>query len=266
MDAMWNFLEISGTNKLREYATGEGVKVMIVDTGFSEDAIKNAVFTKNYIDDDTMLTDRANHGTSTYKIISEIAPMCDFYLIKGLGDNMNGSFKNIYDSVAMAVSKNVDILCLSLGTSSDLSPTTKRVINSAISKGMIIVSASGNFNKNYLQNPSNHDGVISVGGLSASLNSRYHKANYSTSLDFVALAENIHVEDNSGSWVFRDGTSFANAILVGQVALIKDIKADFKKEELIKYASNASRNLETGLGYLDLNIFVREMKEVGLIV
>ena len=179
---------------------------------------------------------------------------------------MNGSFKNIYDSVAMAVSKNVDILCLSLGTSSDLSPTTKRVINSAISKGMIVVSASGNFNKNYLQNPSNHDGVISVGGLSANLDSRYHKANYSTSLDFVALAENIYVEDNSGSWVFRDGTSFANAILVGQIALIKDIKTDFKKEELIKYASNSSRNLETGLGYLDLNIFVREMKEVGLIV
>lgn len=264
--SFWDFLELSGTNNLRSHSNGKGVKVMIADTGFSKKAVENAVFTKNYIDNDEMLTDRANHGTSIYEIIYEIAPMCDFYLLKSLGDNMNGSFKNIYDSISIAISKNVDILCLSLGTSSELSPTTKKALNSAIQNGMIIVSATGNFNRNTLQNPSNYKGVISVGGLSSDLKSRYHKANYSTELDFVALAENILVEDNTGNFLCRSGTSFSNAIVVGQITLMKSIKKDFKKEDLLRYSSNISRELETGLGYLNLNKFAEEMKEGGLIV
>lgn len=259
MDTMLNFLEMSGTNNLRLLTAGEGVKIMIVDTGFSQEAVENAVFSKNYIDDDIELTDYANHGTSVYNLVYELAPMADYYLVKGLGNNMNGSFKNIYDSVSMSISKNVDILCLSLGTSSELSPTTKRVLNSAIQKGIIIVSATGNFNRNNLQNPSNHKGVISVGGLSKDFKNRYHKANYSTELDFVALAEDILVKDNSGIWVYRDGTSFANAIVAGQIALMKSYNKDFKKNDLVRYHSNDSRSLETGLGYLDLNKFMEDL-------
>lgn len=260
---MGQFSKLSGTHRLMELTGGENVKIMIVDTGIEEHLLIDSsriVYKYNDIKNGEGLSDKANHGTAITSLVQAIAPESDIYFVKALNGLNKGTPANIYKALTLALSKKVDILCLSLGTNAELSVSTKKVLQSAIKSGMIVVSASGNFNRNYLQSPAKVDGVISVGGLNRELDDKWEKANYNIEMDFVAPAESVETVGISGNIELRDGTSFANAIVVGQIALmmayLKRKNIHLTLDMLDEYGSNETRKLLTGKGFIDINKFI----------
>lgn len=257
------FTKLSGTHRLIEKTNGENIKIMIVDTGIEEDLLINPnkiVYKYNDIKNEEGLSDKANHGTAITSLVQAVAPDSDIYFVKALNGLNKGTPANIYKAITIALSKKVDILCLSLGTNAELSVSTKKVLQSAIRSGMIVVSASGNFNRNYLQNPARVEGVISVGGLNKELDDKWEKSNYNAKMDFVAPAESVETVGISGDIELRNGTSFANAIVVGQIALmmsyLKSKGVPFTSSMLEEYGSNETRKLLTGKGFIDINKFI----------
>lgn len=258
MNNLETFLEITGTNKLKESTSGEGVKIAVLDTGcnLENDQI---VFRYDFFNESNSSIDNANHGTSIVNIIQKIAPKSEIYVIKILDDIGLGNMKNVSNGLAFAENLNVDIVCMSLGGWSKLSYTTLRGLQLLHERGIIILSAVGNNNSSDIYYPSKYDEVLSVGGLSTDFNVRWENSNYCKETNLVALAENVETVDNNLTETIVSGTSFANAILVGQIALIKSINHRVTNEDILGFCSD-SRKLETANGYLDLNEFLEELK------
>ena len=186
------------------------------------------------------------------------APKSEIYIIKILDDIGLGNMTNISTGLALANNLNVDIVCMSLGSWKKFSQTTIKGLQLLYKRGIIILSATGNNNCNDINYPSKYNEVLSVGGLSKDFNIRWEKSNYCRETNVVALAENVETIDNNLNKTSVNGTSFANAITVGQVALMKSIDTTLTDTDVLRYCDE-SRKLETAKGYLDLNKFIKEL-------
>lgn len=262
---------MSGINNMLKVSNGEGIRVMVIDTGVSLDNVINknkVIATYNVISGGAEPYDDANHGTAIVNLIQSVSPESDIEVVKVLDGLGKGTAQSIYQGLSLALSKKVDILCLSLGTNSELSVSTKKLLTYIVKSGTIVVSASGNYNRNYLQSPSSFKGVVSVGGLNYEFEDKWIYSNYNIEMDFVSPAENIPTRGVVREVIEeRNGTSFSNAIVVGQISLIlsycKKNNISITKEDILGLGSNEKRTLLTGGGYLDMNKFLKEYKEGG---
>ena len=251
---LMNFLEVTGTNKLKEKTNGEGVKIAVLDTGCNIDN-EQIVYRYDFFDESNSARDNANHGTSIVNIIQTIAPKSEIYIIKILDDIGLGNMANLSTGISLASNLNVDIVCMSLGGWKKFSKTTIKGLQLLYKRGIMILSAVGNNNSNDIYYPSKYNEVLSVGGLSTDLNIRWKNSNYCRETDIVALAEDVETIDNELNKTIVNGTSFANAIVVGQIALMKSVDTTLTDTDVLRYCDE-SRRLETAKGYLDLNKFI----------
>ena len=254
---LMNFLEVTGTNKLKEKTNGEGIKIAVLDTGCNIDNEK-IVYRYDFFDESNSARDNANHGTSIVNIIQTIAPKSEIYIIKILDDIGLGNMANISTGLSLASNLNVDIVCMSLGGWKKFSKTTIKGLQLLYKRGIMILSAVGNNNSNDIYYPSKYNEVLSVGGLSTDLNIRWKNSNYCRETDVVALAEDVETIDNELNKTIVNGTSFANAIVVGQIALMKSVDTGLTDADILKYCSD-SRRLETAKGFLNINEFLEEL-------
>ena len=252
---LMNFLEATGTNRLKEEADGEGIKIAVLDTGCNIDN-EQIVYRYDFFDESNSARDNANHGTSIVNIIQTIAPKSEIYIIKILDDVGLGNMANISTGLSLASNLNVDIVCMSLGGWKKFSKTTIKGLQLLYKRGIMILSAVGNNNSNDIYYPSKYNEVLSVGGLSNDFNIRWKNSNYCRETDVVALAEDVETIDNELNKTIVNGTSFANAIVVGQIALMKSVDTTLTDTDVLRYCDE-SRRLETAKGYLDLNKFIR---------
>lgn len=228
---------------------GQGINIAIIDTGCNIES-ENIVYRYNPYFNNEDVNDEAGHGTALYEIMNEISPNANYYIIKGLDDYGKGSMKGIYKALTrVSTLKEVDLVCLSFSGFSELSQTTKEALNKCLNNNMKIVSAIGNDNTSRATFPSSVDGVWKVGGLNKSLDDKYSESNYANDTHFVALGEEIETSNRTDS-----GTSFANAIVVAQIAYIMS-KDNISKEQLSyellsEYFETNERDLKTALGSL----------------
>lgn len=254
---LMNFLEVTGTNKLKEKTNGEGIKIAVLDTGCNIDN-EQIVYRYDFFDESNSARDNANHGTSIVNIIQTIAPKSEIYIIKILDDVGLGNMANISTGLSLANNLNVDIVCMSLGGWKKFSKTTIKGLQLLYKRGIMILSAVGNNNSNDIYYPSKYNEVLSVGGLSTDLNIRWKNSNYCRETDIVALAEDVESIDNELNKTIVNGTSFANAIVVGQIALMKSVDTGLTYTDILQYC-NDSRRLETAKGFLNINEFLEEL-------
>ncbi len=245
------------------------------------------------------------HGTHVASLISSqingvgsvgIAPDAELIFIKCA--NEKGVFPSrnwINGAIEYATELGVDVINLSLqsyavsnityessssGTGYTDAPTVySSSIQKAWDKGIIIVSAAGNYNTTYASYPANNDNVICVGALAnESYDTKAAYSNYGNggtkadangnqvacgNIDLVAPgggyganAKSNNSYSNS-SWC---GTSFASPLVAGAIALYKEAHPEATQKNIIKalYDSCYALNNENyfGNGRLDVTRFI----------
>ncbi|MBI2937363.1 MAG: S8 family serine peptidase [Thaumarchaeota archaeon] len=125
--------------------TGRGAKVAIIDGGFSinnPEISTNIVEAKSFIDGVGISGDDPTHGTACAEIIVDVAPDVQLFLY-AIGTNID-----FVDAVNYAVSRNVDILSISLGFTNvgptDGTSAVSKVLENARTSGVLPIVAVGN--------------------------------------------------------------------------------------------------------------------------
>ena len=187
--------------------------------------------------------DLFGHGTAVTSVIAnnlelEEQKNIQFFNIVYLNEDGKGEVKYFVDAVEWAISKEIDVLNLSIGFQSYHSEI-ERAVKKALDSGMIIISSAGNnlgFNSDF---PARFKDVISV---SAVTKENMQLATSSTGkVDFVAQGQNIKVADLDGTYKIQSGSSLATAYVTSFVMKEMLSKSNIKNNKdafnlLKKYA------------------------------
>lgn len=260
------YLKTMNIDKMWEHTKGEGVKIALIDTGVNighpdiEDKIKGRI---NMFEKSLDVTDESGHGSAVAGLLvgekTGVAPNAELYVAKVLNNDGRGNMTSIMDGITFAINHNVDVLCMSLGTTKDLPIMLKERIAQAYQKGTTIVCAAGNSGVNDVQSPAKLDEVIGVGGLNENLEQASF-SNHGNGLDFVAPAVNIVSTNKENNYVKMTGTSMASPLIAGVIALIIslyrkegiELHPNEVKEILKNHSPNEKWNTYTGWGMPNL--------------
>lgn len=227
--------------------TGKGIDIAVLDSGIaphSDLTISGGVSTVDYT---SSYTDDNGHGTHVAGVIASkddgngtrgVSPGANLYSVKVLDKKGAGKLTDIIEGIDWAIRKNVDIINMSLGTTSD-SEALRQVIDKANKQGVLVVASAGNSGNsagtdNSMAYPARYDSVISVGATDT--NNR--RANFSSTgvyLDVMAPGKGITSTYLNNTYGTGDGTSQAAPYVSGMLALLK--------EKYPKASSNELRQL-----------------------
>jgi major intracellular serine protease len=229
-DKVWN-----------EAEGGKGVVIAVLDTGIS----KNHPFLKDSILDGKDFTgkgdyeDGEGHGSHVAGIIKQVAPNADLIVGKVLDDYGSGSYHSIISGIKWATKyvgpngERTRIINLSLGGSENSFLLEKAILD-AVSKGILVVVASGNEgnhhdNKYEYGFPALYNECITVGAIDE--NGRMAGfSNEHLQLDVVALGVNVKSTFKNEGYAILSGTSMATPFISSALALIINIgEKQFKR-------------------------------------
>ncbi|BAP16993.1 S8 family peptidase [cyanobacterium endosymbiont of Epithemia turgida] len=271
----WNLHSIH-VEKAWKNSQGEGITVAVIDTGVSRiPDLRQTEFIEGYdfVNDQTDASDDNGHGTHVAGIIAQstnnkygvagIAYHARIMPLKVLAAEGGGTVADIAEAIRFAADHNADVINLSLGGGGD-SQVMKDAIDYAYSKGVVIIAAAGNSNKNAASYPARYPKVISVSALDAA-GQKTTYSNYGAGIDISApggseigkiIQETINPQTGEAIFVGFQGTSMAASHVAGVAALIK---ASGIKEpsEVLAILKRSSRNVREdpfnhyGAGQLD---------------
>jgi subtilisin family serine protease len=256
---------------------GEGVKVMVIDTGWSNhkdlgDNSLPGICTVPRQD----VVDRQGHGTHVAGIIAAqnnstgmvgVAPKATVIGVKALGDDGSGSYDSIAMALEYAIEQKPDVISMSLG-----SPSTSKRITKAVKKltkmNIPIICAAGNDGARGVDYPGKYPETIAI----AAYDKHGNIANFSgigEQVDFAAPGVDIYSTYLKNRYAVLSGTSMACPFISGIVALLlakhkkqeketgkNDCKTiDQIKEHLLKYTIDKGiigKDSKWGYGMIDV--------------
>lgn len=276
----WNLRSIN-IEQAWEDSKGEGITVAVIDTGVSKvPDLEQTEFVEgyNFVDDTVNADDDVGHGTHVAGTIAQstnnnygvagIAYKAKIMPLKVLGVN-GGSVADIAEAIKFAADNGADVINLSLGGGGD-SLLMQSAIKYAHDKGVVIVAAAGNENRNSAVYPARYPQVISVSALdSAGLKAPY--SNFGAGVDISApggsdtgkiLQETINPENKQPEFIGYQGTSMASPHVAGVAALIKAVGME-NPDDVRALLMQSARKIEKdplnyyGVGQLDAASAVR---------
>ncbi len=249
--------------------SGNGVKVAVIDTGADldhRDLESNIAGSICVIDgySDTTGEDDHSHGTHVAGIIGAdddgdgitgIASEVDLYIIKAANERGNLSANNILKAVQQAVDYDVDVINMSFGTYGR-SEAFAKIIDKAVSKGIVCVGAAGNDGISSKHYPAAFDNVIAVAASTAFDG----LADYSNYGDWVDLTAPGGSGTSNSTSIYSDvlnnglgkkiGTSQATPMVSATAALILGSgKISETGEERVNAVRNAILNTVYDITY-----------------
>lgn len=246
-----------------KFTKGHGVKIAVLD---SELDLSHKEFEGRDVKYEEFIpsTETNYHGTAVSSLIVGnnigVAPEASLYHMKMLS-NVFGSGVSWDKAFDKAMSLDVDVICMSIGTKAKLSPSMRQSLQRAKERGISVLAPSGNEGLFLLRNPANDERVIAVGGKDAS-GKTSKKSNKHSDIEAYALSENVLVAniDNQFKYIKKSGTSFSNAIVAGQVALIiayaRDNGLDINVRDFLKHYN---KNNPMSGKMLNMNIVKEEL-------
>ena len=183
-----------------------------------------------------------------------IAPGCSLYSGKVL--NKEGlcppDYSWIIKGLQWAIDINADVVNMSLGAPIVPPDEFQKLIRTAVSKGMILIAASGNEQLQLIDFPGRYEEVISV----AAMDKNGNLANYSNvgpNLDFIAPGTDVYSTYLNGEYATISGTSMAAPFITGVTAL------------LLAYHRNGQEHVSPIRDYHDVISHINKFKKGKLI-
>jgi len=264
----WNLKAIE-VEKAWQSTKGKGITIAVIDTGVSRvEDLKNTNFVKGYdfVNDREDASDDNGHGTHVAGTIAQstnnnlgvagIAYEATIMPLKVLSGSGGGTVSDIAEAIIFAADNGANVINMSLGGGGE-SKLMQDAIDYAYKKGVTIVAAAGNSNRNAAFYPARYPKVIAVSA-TGSTGEKAPYSNYGAGVD-VAAPGGIIVRgkdsngDTSGGIlqntidpktkqsVFRSfqGTSMAAPHVAGVVALIEasGVKDPDKVFQVLKQSS-----------------------------
>jgi subtilisin family serine protease len=225
----WNLDLIRAEDAFRRDCIGQGVRIGVIDSGVNPhpDLADRLLPGRNCIEgarNETDTADNYDHGTAVAGLIAGagdrgyigVAPAAELVPLK-ITDGGNFKVSNLCRAIYAGVDDfHCDVLNLSLGVTGTYE-TLREAVDYAESKGVLLVSGSGNNGRTTRYYPAAYDSVISVGMVDRD----GEIADRSTHNDSVLLAApgwEVRSTKNTGSYKLYSGTSFAVPQVAGAAA------------------------------------------------
>jgi serine protease len=277
----WNFRNIN-VEQAWDETRGDGITVAVIDTGVSQvPDLKLTKFVAGYdfVNDKADASDDNGHGTHVAGTIAQstnngygvagIAYEATIMPLKVLSGSGGGTVADIAESIKFAADNDADVINMSLG-GGGASKLIEDAIDYAYKKGVVVVAAAGNENRNSASYPARYPHVISVAATdSADIKAPY--SNFGAGVDISApggsengkILQNT-IDPSSGETVFVgfQGTSMAAPHVAGVAALIK-ASGISEPNEVLSILKQSSRKVQQdplnhfGAGHLDAGAAVK---------
>jgi subtilisin len=228
-----------GVNKFHQTNTyGNGVKVYVIDEGFNDiDPHTPGIQTTSDLAEFTMVNISTpgagggglSHGGLVCALLGAsrrngagIIGLCpDSHLFLADVDDQAGDIfiSKVVQAIDDAVARQVDVINISLGTSTS-SSSLEQAVQRALNANILIFASAGNSGKAGYEYPSSYPGVISVGSVNihrrpSSFNTRNERVSVFAPGEKYPLPSPLDVTDV----VHVDGTSFSSPFAAGLAAL-----------------------------------------------
>jgi serine protease len=261
---------------------GSGVTVAIIDTGVSKvPDLAKTEFVKGYdfVNDKENADDDNGHGTHVAGTVAQstnnnygvagVAYEAKIMPLKVLASSGGGTITDIADAIRFAADNQADVINMSLGGGGE-SQIMKDAIEYAYNKGVVIVAAAGNENRDSASYPARYARVISVAATDAQ-NEKAEFSNYGAGVDIAAPGggngskiwqETIDPDTNEPIIAGLQGTSMAAPHVAGVAALIKSVGVT-QPDEVLAVLQQSVRKIDTdpqnyfGAGHLDASAAVK---------
>jgi subtilisin family serine protease len=209
-------------------ATGHAVRVCVVDSGVELDhpLIGHLHGSWAVVRDDAGHTvekseagDACGHGTACAGTIRRVAPDCELYSVRVLGENFSGTGDMLLAGLRWAIRQNFDIINLSLSTTRMRFVEDLRALaDEAFFRRTVIVASAHNTHVESF--PWRFSSVISVGSHNEENTPELHLYNPMPPVEFFALGQNVQVAWPGGGTINATGNSFATPVITGLCARI----------------------------------------------
>ncbi|MBI2705659.1 MAG: S8 family serine peptidase [Actinobacteria bacterium] len=236
-------------------ATGEGMRVAIVDSGIDADhpgldgcvdRDGGVVFEK---DDEGAVTavpgphdDSFGHGTACAGIIHSLAPAARITSVKVLGTRLTGTSDVFHAGLHWAVEHRFDVINLSLGTRKrDWALRFHDVCDAAYFNGCFITTAANNIDR--VTYPSLYASVASVASNLSKDPFRFHH-NPEPPTEFLAPGIDIEVPWLGHTTITTTGNSFAAPHIAGIAALVRSKHPELRPFQLKTVLWACSANVQ----------------------
>lgn len=206
-------------------ATGRGVRVCVVDSGVERDhpAVGQVDGSWVVVKDDTGIRveetdtgDSCGHGTACSSIIRRVAPDCELYSVRVLGERFSGTGDILLEGLRWAVRQGFDVINLSLSTTrTRFAEELHAVADEAYFNRTIIVASAHNAPVESF--PWRFASVISVGSHEEE-ESALHLYNPHPPVEFFAPGQNVEVGWLGGRTIRSTGNSYATPFITGMCA------------------------------------------------
>ncbi len=224
--------------------TGKGVKIAVVDTGIANHEDLNIAGGVSTVDYTNSFNDDNGHGTHVAGIVGAennsigvvgIAPDADIYAVKSLDANGSGYLSDIIEGIDWAVMNNMDIINLSLGTTSH-STTLQQIVDKAYSQNILVVAAAGNNGStdgsgDTVNYPARYNSVIAVAATDSSDKRASFSATGST-VEVAAPGVGVLSTYINNQYARSSGTSMATPYVAGNLALLKQANSTLSAKDL----------------------------------
>ncbi|RZK14170.1 MAG: hypothetical protein EOO43_16750, partial [Flavobacterium sp.] len=235
-------------------AGSNSITIAVIDTGVEashEDLSGKVVSGFTAFNGMNPSVDNNGHGThcsgiaaanvNNGKGIVGIAPNARIMPVQVLDASGAGSDSTVAAGIMFAADSSAQILSMSLGGDGS-SLTLQNAINYALSKGKVIVAATGNRGTSAVSYPAGYPGVIAVGSTN-SADSRSAFSQFGNHVAVTAPGEQIFSTFRGNTYRPLDGTSMATPAVSGLAALVLGYKPNLSAAQVRSAITSGSDDL-----------------------